>query len=96
MVVICNFENKIDAKFTAADKSGMHQYTFPSGKKGLYINACYGSRGFSFAPLSSLSLANLMDQSLNSDDKFLLGYLNPERRFFRGMGLKKQGIEFKL
>jgi len=65
-------------------------------KKGLYINACYGSRGFSFAPLSSLSLANLMDQSLNSDDKFLLGYLNPERRFFRGMGLKKQGIEFKL
>ena len=63
-------------------------------QKGLYINACYGSRGFSFAPLASLSLANMMCCSLGNTDKFILDYLNPERRYFRSKGLKKHGIKF--
>lgn len=41
------FENKIDVKLTAADKSGMHQYTFPKGKKGLFIDFSHAlSNGF--------------------------------------------------
>jgi tRNA 5-methylaminomethyl-2-thiouridine biosynthesis bifunctional protein len=62
--------------------------------KGLFINTCYGSRGFSFAPLASLSLAKLITHNLNDDDKFILNYLNPERQFFKKQGIKKQGVSF--
>lgn len=65
-----------------------------SWHEGLYVNACYGSRGFSFAPLVSLSLANLITGNLNNDDKFILNYLNPERKFFKKIGIKKKGIDF--
>lgn len=41
------FENKIDVKLTAHDKSGMHQYVFPQGKKGFFIDfANAQSNGF--------------------------------------------------
>ena len=62
--------------------------------EGLFINTCYGSRGFSFAPLASLSLAKLITDNLNDDDKFILNYLNPERQFFKKQGIKKQGVRF--
>ena len=62
--------------------------------EGLFINTCYGSRGFSFAPLASLSLAKLITDNLNDDDKFILNYLNPERQFFKKRGIKKQGVRF--
>lgn len=32
------FQNKIDVKLTANDKSGVHRYLFPRGKKGLMID----------------------------------------------------------
>jgi glycine/D-amino acid oxidase-like deaminating enzyme len=62
--------------------------------EGLFINACYGSRGFSFAPLASLSLAKFITGNLNYDDKFILNYLNPERQYFKKQGIKKKGVKF--
>jgi tRNA 5-methylaminomethyl-2-thiouridine biosynthesis bifunctional protein len=62
--------------------------------EGLFINACYGSRGFSFAPLASLSLAKFITGNLNDDDKFILNYLNPERQYFKKQGIKKKGVKF--
>lgn len=62
--------------------------------QGLFINTCYGSRGFSFAPLASLSLVKLITGNLNNDDKFILNYLNPERQFFKKQGIKKKGVRF--
>ena len=62
--------------------------------EGLFINACYGSRGFSFAPLASLSLAKFIVGNLNDDDKFILNYLNPERQYFKKQGIKKKGVKF--
>lgn len=42
-----DFENGIDVKLTASNKSGMHHYTFPNGKKGLIIDFGHAlSRGF--------------------------------------------------
>lgn len=58
----------------------------------IYLNACYGSRGFSFAPIASLSLVNLITNKLTTDDKFILNYLNPERKFFKKSGIKKKEI----
>ncbi|WP_205945595.1 glycoside hydrolase domain-containing protein [Pedobacter frigiditerrae] len=41
------FENKIDVKLTAGNKSGIHKYLFPKGKKGVYIDFSHAlSRGF--------------------------------------------------
>lgn len=33
-----SFSNQINAEFTVFEKSGMHQYTFPEGKKGFVID----------------------------------------------------------
>jgi len=70
--------------------------------EGLFINTCYGSRGFSFAPLASLSLAKLITGNINDNDndndndKFILNYLNPERQYFKQQGMKKKGVSFNL
>ena len=64
--------------------------------EGLFINTCYGSRGFSFAPLASLSLAKFITGNLNNEDKFILNYLNPERQYFKKQGIKKKGVSFNL
>ena len=41
------FENKVDVKLTAANKSGIHQYVFTKGKKGVFIDFGHAlSRGF--------------------------------------------------
>lgn len=39
------FENGIDVKLTAANKSGLHKYTFPKGKKGLTIDFSHAFSG---------------------------------------------------
>ncbi|RZJ63624.1 MAG: alpha-mannosidase, partial [Flavobacterium sp.] len=39
------FENGIDVKLTAANKSGVHKYTFPKGKKGLSIDFSHAFSG---------------------------------------------------
>ncbi|RZL47347.1 MAG: alpha-mannosidase [Pedobacter sp.] len=41
------FSNKIDVKLTAGNKSGIHKYLFPKGKKGVLIDFAHAfSRGF--------------------------------------------------
>ena len=79
------------------DKSlSPHNYSTESldWHEGLFVNACYGSRGFSFAPLASLSLSRLITGNTHDDDKFILNYLNPERKFFKRQGIKKKGVKF--
>lgn len=40
-----SFENKIDVKLSASDKSGIHQYTFPSNQKNLYVDFAHAFSG---------------------------------------------------
>jgi len=57
---------------------------------GLYVNTCYNSRGFSFAPYASSCLSELMNDNLTDNGRMTLNYLNPERRFLKSIGLRKK------
>ena len=56
----------------------------------LFINAGYGSRGYTLAPFISKCLASLIGGSQTSIEEDLLNYLNPCRNRIKKMGLRKK------
>ena len=59
----------------------------------LFINAGYGSRGYTLAPFLSKCLASLIIGSQTPEEKEILNYLNPSRNFIKKMGLRKKMLE---
>ena len=56
----------------------------------LFINAGYGSRGYTLAPFISKCLASMIDESQTTDEENILNYLNPSRNSIKKMGLRKK------
>ena len=56
----------------------------------LFINAGYGSRGYTLAPFISKCLASLICGSQTPIEKDILNYLNPSRNSIKKMGLRKK------
>ena len=56
----------------------------------LFINAGYGSRGYTLAPFLSKCLASMINGTPTSDEKNILNYLNPCRNLIKKMGLRKK------
>ena len=59
----------------------------------LFINAGYGSRGYTLAPFISKCLASLISGSQTSEEEDILNYLNPSRNSIKKMGLRKKLLE---
>ena len=59
----------------------------------LFINAGYGSRGYTLAPFISKCLASMMSGSETPDENNILNYLNPYRNSIKKMGLRKKMLE---
>ena len=59
----------------------------------LFINAGYGSRGYTLAPFISKCLASLISGSQTPEEKEILNYLNPSRNSIKKMGLRKKLLE---
>ena len=56
----------------------------------LFINAGYGSRGYTLAPFISKCLASMISGSETPDENNILNYLNPCRNSIKKMGLRKK------
>ena len=59
----------------------------------LFINAGYGSRGYTLAPFISKCLASLISGSQTPEEEDILNYLNPSRNSIKKMGLRKKLLE---
>ena len=59
----------------------------------LFINAGYGSRGYTLAPFMSKCLASLISGSQTPEEEDILNYLNPSRNSIKKMGLRKKLLE---
>jgi tRNA 5-methylaminomethyl-2-thiouridine biosynthesis bifunctional protein len=59
----------------------------------LFINAGYGSRGYTLAPYISKCLASLVTGSQSPEEEDILNYLNPCRNSIKKMGLRKKMLE---
>ena len=55
-----------------------------------FINAGYGSRGYTLAPFVSKCLASLISRSQTPEEEDTLNYLNPSRNSIKKMGLRKK------
>ena len=59
----------------------------------LFINAGYGSRGYTLAPFISKCLASFISGSQTPEEEDILNYLNPSRNSIKKMGLRKKLLE---
>ena len=62
----------------------------------LFINAGYGSRGYTLAPFISKCLASLISGSQTPEEEEILNYLNPSRNSIKKMGLRKKLLESSI
>jgi len=62
----------------------------------LFINAGYGSRGYTLAPFISKCLATLISGSQTPEEEEILNYLNPSRNSIKKMGLRKKLLESSI